>query len=136
MLLLAAALGAYRASHAAPNEGAAASATPARGAQTARVAAVGLALWLIPLLVVATTLGGASLWTTLYLFFTKAALVTFGGAYAVLGYVTSQLVDKLAWVTADQSVAGLALAETTPGPLINVQQFMGYMAGWNHPAPF
>ena len=135
VLLLAAAVGAYLARQAASNEEAAANATPARGAQTAKVAAVGLALWLIPLLVVAATLGGASLWTAIYLFFTKAALVTFGGAYAVLGYVTSQLVDKLAWVTADQSVAGLALAETTPGPLIIVLQFMGFMAGWNQPGP-
>ena len=93
----------------------------------------GLALWLIPLLAVAATLGGASLWSRLYLFFTKAALVTFGGAYAVLGYVTQQLVDKLGWVTAEQSVAGLALAETTPGPLVIVLQFMGFMAGWNQP---
>ena len=135
VLLLAAAVGAYLARHAASNERVAADAAPARGAQTARIAAVGLALWLLPLLVVATTLGGASLWTAIYLFFTKAALVTFGGAYAVLGYVTSQLVDKLAWVTADQSVAGLALAETTPGPLIIVLQFMGFMAGWNQPGP-
>ena len=136
VLLLAAAVGAFLARGAASNEVAAAGATPAHAAQTARVAAVGLALWLIPLLVVATTLGAASLWTAIYLFFTKAALVTFGGAYAVLGYVTSQVVDKLAWVTADQSVAGLALAETTPGPLIIVLQFMGFMAGWNQPGPF
>jgi chromate transporter len=135
VLLLAAAVGAYLARHAASNEGAAASATPAHRARTARIAAAGFALWLIPLLVVVATLGGSSLWTAIYLFFTKAALVTFGGAYAVLGYVTSQLVDKLAWVTADQSVAGLALAETTPGPLIIVLQFMGFMAGWNQPGP-
>ena len=135
VLLVAAAVGAYLARHAASTEGPAAGATPARGAQTARVAAVGLALWLIPLLVVVAALGGASLWAAIYLFFTKAALVTFGGAYAVLGYVTNQLVDKLAWVTAEQSVAGLALAETTPGPLIIVLQFMGFMAGWNQPGP-
>ena len=83
--------------------------------------------------VVALTLGGHSLWSQVYLFFTKAALVTFGGAYAVLGYVTTHLVDKLGWLTADQSVAGLALAETTPGPLVIVLQFMGFMAGWNQP---
>jgi chromate transporter len=135
VLLLAAVVGAYLARRQVSNGVAVASAAPARGTQTARVAAVGLALWLIPLLAVATTLGGASLWTAIYLFFTKAALVTFGGAYAVLGYVTSHLVDKLAWVTADQSVAGLALAETTPGPLIIVLQFMGFMAGWNQPGP-
>ena len=71
----------------------------------------------------------------LYLFFSQAALVTFGGAYAVLGYVTQHLVHDLGWVTAQQSVAGLALAETTPGPLVIVLQFVGFMAGWNNPAP-
>jgi len=135
VLLVAAAAGAYLARHAKPREGAAADATPARGAHTVGVAAAGLALWLVPLLLVIATLGGSSLWAAIYLFFTKAALVTFGGAYAVLGYVTNQLVDKLAWVTAEQSVAGLALAETTPGPLVIVLQFMGFMAGWNQPGP-
>jgi chromate transporter len=71
----------------------------------------------------------------LYLFFTQAALVTFGGAYAVLGYVPQHLVDGVGWLTAEQSVAGLALAETTPGPLVIVLQFMGFMAGWNQPGP-
>jgi chromate transporter len=99
------------------------------------VAAAGLVLWLAPLLVVAATLGPQSLWSRLYLFFTQAALVTFGGAYAVLGYVTQHLVLDLGWLTAQQSVAGLALAETTPGPLVIVLQFMGFMAGWNQPGP-
>lgn len=98
-----------------------------------RVGSVGLVLWLLPLLIVTLTLGWDSLWSRIYLFFTKAALVTFGGAYAVLGYVTTQLVDNLGWVAADQSVAGLALAETTPGPLVIVLQFMGFVAGWNQP---
>lgn len=97
------------------------------------VAAAGLALWLLPLLAVSFTLGPGSLWSRLYLFFTQAALVTFGGAYAVLGYVTQHLVHGLGWLTAEQSVAGLALAETTPGPLVIVLQFMGFMAGWNQP---
>ncbi len=101
----------------------------------ARIAAAGLALWLLPLVPVILVLGGDSLWARLYLFFTQAALVTFGGAYAVLGYVTQHLVQDLGWVTAGQSVAGLALAETTPGPLVIVLQFMGFMAGWNNPAP-
>jgi chromate transporter len=107
----------------------------ARGGAPLRVAATGLALWFAPLLIVAATLGPQSLWSQLYLFFTKAALVTFGGAYAVLGYVTQHLVQDLGWLTAEQSVAGLALAETTPGPLVIVLQFMGFMAGWNQPAP-
>jgi len=103
--------------------------------QARRVAVGGLVLWLVPLLLVGATLGMDSLWSRVYLFFTKAALITFGGAYAVLGYVTTQLVGHLGWVTAEQSVAGLALAETTPGPLVIVLQFMGFMAGWNQPGP-
>jgi len=99
------------------------------------VLAAGLVLWVIPLIACGAALGFDSLWSRLYLFFTQAALVTFGGAYAVLGYVTQHLVNDLGWLTAEQSVSGLALAETTPGPLIIVLQFMGFMAGWNHPAP-
>ena len=116
-----------------------AAAVPLRPAGSAggalRVLLVGLALWLVPLLALSPTFGVDSLWSKLYLFFTKAALITFGGAYAVLGYVTSQLVDQLGWVTAEQAVAGLALAETTPGPLVIVLQFMGFMAGWNQAGP-
>jgi chromate transporter len=100
-----------------------------------RTLAVGLVLWVLPLLLLAASLGMSSLWGAAYLFFTKAALVTFGGAYAVLGYVTTHLVETLGWVTAQQSVAGLALAETTPGPLVIVLQFLGFMAGWNEPGP-
>jgi chromate transporter len=100
-----------------------------------RIVVVGLVLWIVPLVIVAASLGTGSLWTRLYLFFSQAALVTFGGAYAVLGYVTQHLVHDLGWITAQQSVAGLALAETTPGPLVIVLQFVGFMAGWNNPAP-
>lgn len=108
-------------------------ATPAVSGR--RVALVGAVLWAAPLVAVAAALGLDSLWSRVYVFFTQAALVTFGGAYAVLGYVTHHLVEELGWVTAQQSVDGLALAETTPGPLIIVLQFMGFMAGWNEPAP-
>jgi len=110
-------------------------APPARRGAPLQVLAVALVLWIAPLLAVAVTLGPQSLWSRLYLFFTQAALVTFGGAYAVLGYVTQHLVQELGWLTAQQSVAGLALAETTPGPLVIVLQFMGFMAGWNQPGP-
>ena len=109
--------------------------TTGRPGSPLRVAAAGIVLWLVPLLAVAVALGPDSLWTRLYLFFTQAALVTFGGAYAVLGYVTEHLVQDLGWISAEQSVAGLALAETTPGPLVIVLQFMGFMAGWNQPGP-
>jgi len=106
-----------------------------RAGAPVRVAVTGLLLWLAPLLLVSATLGPQSLWSRLYLFLTQAALVTFGGAYAVLGYVTEHFVRDLGWLTAEQSVAGLALAETTPGPLVIVLQFMGFMAGWQQPAP-
>ena len=100
-----------------------------------KLLAAGLSLWIVPAVACGVALGFDSLWSRLYLFFTQAALVTFGGAYAVLGYVTQHLVADLGWLTAEQSVTGLALAETTPGPLIIVLQFMGFMAGWNQPAP-
>jgi chromate transporter len=135
VLLIAAIVGALG-SRAAAGPSAAAATSPTHAAQSSRVAAAGFALWLLPLLLVATALGIDSLWSRIYLFFTKAALITFGGAYAVLGYVTTQLVDNLALVTAEQSAAGLALAEATPGPLVIVLQFMGFMAGWNQPGQF
>ena len=106
-----------------------------RDSAPGRVAFAGLALWTLPLVAVSAALGFGSFWTRLYLFFTQAALVTFGGAYAVLGYVTQHFVHDLGWVSARQAADGLALAETTPGPLVIVLQFMGYMAGWNQPSP-
>jgi chromate transporter len=108
---------------------------PTRVGQPVRVLSIALGLWLVPLLACVAALGFDSLWSRLYLFFTQAALVTFGGAYAVLGYVTQHLVNDLGWLTAEQAVSGLALAETTPGPLIIVLQFMGFMVGWNQPSP-
>lgn len=98
-----------------------------------RIAATGLVLWGLPVLGVGLAYGFDASWTQLYLFFSKAALITFGGAYAVLGYVTHELVDRFGWITAQQAVAGLALAETTPGPLVIVLQFLGFMTGWNQP---
>jgi len=67
------------------------------------------------------------------LFFSKAAMVTFGGAYAVLPYVGQQAVDHFGWLSGSQMLDGLGLAETTPGPLIIVVQFVGFLGGWNHP---
>jgi chromate transporter len=69
------------------------------------------------------------------LFFSKAAMVTFGGAYAVLPYVSQQAVELHGWLTAGQMLDGLGLAETTPGPLIMVLQFVGFLGGWNFHAP-
>ena len=67
------------------------------------------------------------------LFFSKAALVTFGGAYAVLPYVSQQAVEHYHWLSAHQMLDGLGMAATTPGPLIIVLQFVGFMGGWNQP---
>src|SRR5690606_13693286 len=66
-------------------------------------------------------------------FFAKAALVTFGGAYAVLPYVAQQAVEHFSWLTPAQMLDGLGLAETTPGPLVLVLQFVGFMGGYQHP---
>ena len=70
------------------------------------------------------------------LFFTGAAFVTFGGAYAVLSYVSDVAVHGYGWLTADQMVQGLGLAESTPGPLIMVTQYVGFLGAWNDPGPF
>ncbi len=90
------------------------------------------ALWLLPFSLLVLFVGFDNLLVKTYLFFSQAAFVTFGGAYAVLAYV-NQAVVSAGWITAAQSVDGLALAETTPGPLIMVLQFVGFMTGWNNP---
>ena len=102
--------------------------------RTLKILAVGLVLWLLPFLAIGIWRGWGSLHAQEYKYFTQAALVTFGGAYAVLAYVTQALTtDPYNWLTRTQAVDGLALAETTPGPLIMVLQFIGFMAGWNNP---
>jgi chromate transporter len=107
---------------------------PAAGARGATVAALVLALlWTLPLLAVAAIAGADAPATQFGLFFGQAALVTFGGAYAVLPYVAQAAVETHGWITPQQMVDGLALAETTPGPLILVLEFVGFMAGWNAP---
>lgn len=101
--------------------------------RTFKILAVGLVLWILPLVVLTAWRGWESLHAQEYWFFTQAALVTFGGAYAVLAYVTQAAAGSFGWITNTQAVDGLALAETTPGPLIMVLQFVGFMAAWNHP---
>ncbi len=98
-----------------------------------RALAAGIALWAIPAALVLALAGRDSLYAQVYGFFTSAALVTFGGAYSVLAWVSQQAVEVHGWLTQAQTVTGLALAETTPGPLIIVLQFIGFMAGWNAP---
>jgi chromate transporter len=98
-----------------------------------RVLLAGAALWIVPLAVLVLWRGWSSLHAQEYRFFTLAAYVTFGGAYAVLAYVTQVATETYGWLTHAQAVDGLALAETTPGPLIMVLQFVGFQAAWNHP---
>ena len=98
-----------------------------------KILALGLALWTLPLIGLVMWRGWGSLHAQEYRFFTQAALVTFGGAYAVLAYVTQAAAGSYGWMTRVQGVDGLALAETTPGPLIMVLQFVGFMAAWNNP---
>jgi chromate transporter len=98
-----------------------------------KVVATGALMWALPFALVVALRGRGSLHAREYLFFTQAALVTFGGAYAVLAYVTQAAAGQFGWITQAQAVDGLALAETTPGPLIMVLQFVGFMAAWNHP---
>lgn len=89
-----------------------------------------LGLWLIPLLVFIMLSNPNNLFLQIYLFFTQAAFATFGGAYAVLAYVSQSAIDSYGWLTHGQMMDGFALAEPSPGPLIMVLQFVGFMAGW------
>ena len=94
------------------------------------VLAVGGALWLLPMLLLLVRFGWDATLTQVGWFFTKAALLTFGGAYAVLPYVNQAAVEQYQWLTTAQMMDGLALGETTPGPLIIVVAFVGFVAGW------
>ena len=97
------------------------------------VLATGLSLWAVPWAILMSFGDAVPLFQKQYLFFTQAALVTFGGAYAVLGYVTQAAVEQFHWLSRAEVIDGLALAETTPGPLIIVLQYVGFLAGWNDP---
>jgi chromate transporter len=92
-----------------------------------------LALWLIPVAALYFGLGAANVFTQIALFFSKMAVVTFGGAYAVLAYVAQQAVETYHWVGAGEMLDGLGMAETTPGPLIMVTQFVSFLAAWRQP---
>jgi chromate transporter len=93
-------------------------------------AAAGLVIWAVALGALATAFGWPGTLTQMGWFFTKAALLTFGGAYAVLPYVFQGAVEHYGWVTTGQMIDGLALGETTPGPLIMVVAFVGFVGGW------
>jgi chromate transporter len=92
--------------------------------------AIGLVLWVLPMAALTMAYGWNATLTQIGWFFTKAALVTFGGAYAVLPYVYQGGVEQYHWLTASQMIDGLALGETTPGPLIMVVAFVGFVGAW------
>jgi len=99
-------------------------------ARLALVVAVGAALWIVPMALLLAWQGGDGTLAQMGWFFTKAALLTFGGAYAVLPYVYQGAVEHFQWLTGPQMIDGLALGETTPGPLIMVVAFVGFVGGW------
>ena len=102
-------------------------------ARSLRVSAIWLALWLVPVIVLLASLGTANVFSQIAIFFSKMALVTFGGAYAVLAYVAQEAVQYYHWLQPGEMLDGLGMAETTPGPLIMVLQFVGFMAAFRDP---
>ncbi len=97
-----------------------------------RITAVGLVLWFLPVIVLGLWRGWDDILVNIGVLFTKAAVVTFGGAYAVLAYIGQQAVNVHGWLLPEQMMDGLGLAETTPGPLIMVNQFVAYVAAYTH----
>jgi chromate transporter len=98
-----------------------------------KVSAVWLLLWLVPVFALLIAFGQANVFSQIAVFFSKMAMVTFGGAYAVLAYVAQQAVEHYHWVSPREMLDGLGMAETTPGPLIMVLQFVGFMAAFRDP---
>ncbi|MER9585185.1 chromate efflux transporter [Mesorhizobium sp. M0276] len=98
-----------------------------------KIATVCLLLWLVPVLALLVFLGQGNVFTDIAIFFSKMAMVTFGGAYAVLAYVAQQGVEHYGWLKPGEMLDGLGMAETTPGPLIMVTQFVGFMGAYRAP---
>jgi chromate transporter len=107
-------------------------AQPRRG-RSLRVLTVCALLWFGPIVLLFATVGADHVYTQESVFFSKMAVVTFGGAYAVLAYMTQQAVEHYGWVMPGEMVQGLALAETTPGPLILVLSYVGFLGAWRDP---
>jgi chromate transporter len=137
LIVLTAALIGYLHAHASPlvaptNPAAPALAVPL--SRTLSTAALWLAIWLVPLVALAAIFGRNHVTTDIALFFSKLAVVTFGGAYSVLAYMAQQAVETYGWLTPGEMLDGLGLAETTPGPLILVTEFVGFLAGYRRGA--
>ncbi|MCC6778214.1 MAG: chromate efflux transporter [Hyphomicrobiales bacterium] len=102
-------------------------------AKALTVSSIWLALWLAPVVTLVAVLGAGNVFGQIAIFFSKMAMVTFGGAYAVLAYVAQQAVEHYGWLKPGEMLDGLGMAETTPGPLIMVLQFVGFMAAFRDP---
>ncbi|EGD60743.1 chromate transporter [Novosphingobium nitrogenifigens DSM 19370] len=111
-------------------------ASPRPWGASAKAVLIGGALWAAPIVLIRATLGPKHVLSELGSYFSQLAVVSFGGAYAVLASMAQQAVEHFGWLTAGEMADGLGLAETTPGPLIMVTQFVGYLAGSRAPAPF
>ena len=99
------------------------------------VLAIWLSLWLVPIAALALLTGPESVFTQEAIFFSKSAVVTFGGAYSVLSYIAQEAVSTYGWLEPAEMMDGLGMAETTPGPLIQVVQFVGFMGAYRNPGP-
>ena len=108
---------------------------PDRWRQAGTALAVGLVLWWAPVLLAVALLGPTHVLVDIGVFFSKLATVSFGGAYALLSYMAQEAVETYRWMTAPEMVDGLGLAETLPGPLIKVTQFVAFLGAWRDPAP-
>jgi chromate transporter len=104
-------------------------------ARALRVVGVCMVLWGVPIALLLTLLGSGHVLVEESIFFSKAAVVTFGGAYAVLAYIAQQAVERHGWLLPGEMLDGLGMAETTPGPLIMVVQFVGFMGAYRHAGP-
>lgn len=109
---------------------------PGTAMRTAATIVTWLAIWWTPVALAALAFGASHVLVGVGTFFSKLAVVSFGGAYALLAYMAQQAVEVNGWLTASEMVDGLGLAETTPGPLILVTQFVGFLAGFRNAAPF
>jgi chromate transporter len=98
-----------------------------------KVALIGISIWLAPMFALLVSAGPRNVFTAISTFNSRMAVITFGGAYAVLGYMAQQAVEHYHWLKPQEMVVGLGFAETTPGPLISVVQFVGFMAAYRQP---
>ena len=132
IIAIAALYGMFRATALAPHYPGERATIPVRLRDTVRTVTIWLFVWIAPLVAIAAFLGRDHILSQLAWFFSKLAVVTFGGAYAVLAYMGQDVVVRHGWLEAGQMMDGLGLAETTPGPLILVTEFVGYLAAYRH----